>query len=430
MKITVFGLWHLGMVTAACLASVGHEVIGFENNSEAIDRLKKGEMPIFEPGLEEMVSQSTANGNLRFTSLPEKISEAEIIWVTFDTPVDDNDRADTDFVLRQMEGLLPYVSHDSLIMISSQLPIGSTRYLIQLCNKKYGEKNISFSYSPENLRLGKAIEVFTKPDRVIIGVQSEKDKPRIEKMLEKFTSNIIWMSIESAEMTKHALNAFLATSVVFINELATICEQVGADAKEVERGLKSEVRIGPRAYLSPGNAFAGGTLARDIVYLINAGNKSKLETKLFSAVLDSNEAHKKWLCKRLSQILGNLSKKNIAILGLTYKAGTNTLRRSSAIELASWLSQQNAQVFAYDPVIDQLPAELEKIITLKKTCQEVLKDMDALVISTEWQEFKELTSNDLISLMKQPIIFDQNSFLEKTLGLDDEVTYISVGRVK
>jgi UDPglucose 6-dehydrogenase len=232
MKVCVMGLWHLGLVTAACLASVGHQIIGFDFDETMIAGLQKGRLPLFEPGLEDLVKAGLACGALGFSSDPiEAFQGAEIVWVTYDTPVDEEDRADVDYVLERIKSIMPYWAPSTLVLISSQLPAGSTRQLETACIDWH--KKLSFAYSPENLRLGKAIEVFTHPDRIVVGTRSEQDQEKIKALLDPITEKIEWMSIESAEMTKHAVNAFLATSVVFINEIAALCESVGADAKEV-----------------------------------------------------------------------------------------------------------------------------------------------------------------------------------------------------
>ncbi|MBA3872819.1 MAG: UDP-glucose/GDP-mannose dehydrogenase family protein, partial [Anaerolineae bacterium] len=267
MEICVVGLWHLGMVTAACMAKIGHHVTGYDADKDLIEKLQAGETPLFEPGLKDLIQAGITTGNLQFSAEAAAVAQAELVWVTYDTPVDENDVADVDFVVDQVTHLLPFMRQDTLVLISSQLPVGTTARLEAAYHTANPNGSITFAYSPENLRLGNAIRVFMEPDRIIIGIRHETDKVRIAEALKPITNNIEWMSAESAEMTKHALNAFLATSVAFMNEIATLCEQVGADAREVERGLKSEVRIGPRAYLRPGGAFAGGTLARDLVFL-------------------------------------------------------------------------------------------------------------------------------------------------------------------
>lgn len=428
MKITVAGLWHLGSVTAACLAGAGFDVIGYDVDETTIKNLKQGKPPVFEPGLAELTQAGMANKKLIFTIDPKDANDSDIVWITFDTPVDQDDRADIEFVNQRVQQLFPYLKENCVVLISSQLPIGSVKKLQELFAKQYSNKTVHFACSPENLRLGKAIEVFTKADRVIVGVESEAAKEKLTKLFAPFTQSIIWMSIASAEMTKHALNAFLATSVVFINELATLCERTGADAREVERGLKSETRIGPGAYLRPGGAFAGGTLARDVNYLIQIGEQTQLPTKLFSAVLDSNHAHKEWARRRLVDVLGNLQDKTITMLGLTYKAGTDTLRRSTAIETCQWLKEQGANIIAHDPSIKELPTELAEIIILQPTMQQALKNSDAALISTEWSEFNSLTADDLLTHLKQPVLFDASGFLAKNFSHDNRIRYFTVGK--
>jgi len=428
MKVGVFGLWHLGMVTAACLAKGGHEVIACDTNQSTIDLFKNGELPVAEPGIKEIIAKNTKSDNLTFTSNPEKFKNCEIVWITFDTPVDDNDIADVNFVEEQIKSIFTYLSENTLVIISSQLPIGTTRKLINVYNDLFPDKKVTFAYSPENLRLGSAIEVFTNPDRIIMGLDSYDDRDQITKLLNCFTDNYVWMSVESAEMTKHAINAFLATSVVFANTLATICEKVGADAREVEEGLKSEKRIGRKAYLRPGNAFAGGTLARDIAFIKQVGSKTNTATTLFDAVLEGNIEHKKWSLNRLTDVLGDLQGKTISILGLTYKTGTDTLRRSSAIELCNWLHEEGVKIQAYDPAVKSLPDKL-KFIHLKKSCVEALNKADAMVISTEWPEFENLTVDQVFNNLNTPNVFDANGFFEKTLGRDSRINYFSVGRV-
>jgi len=424
MKIAVVGLWHLGTVTAACLANHFNEVIAYDPDPHTIQNLKKGQAPLHEPQLNELILDGLKKNHLTFTHDLKLLTDCNLIWITFDTPVNDQDNAEVDFVIKQIKIILPFVSNNTLLLISSQLPVGTTRFIKDFCP----DKSIHFAYSPENLRLGKAIQVFNKPERVIIGVDHEEDKINLQKLFQPFTEHLIWMSIESAEMTKHALNAFLATSVVFINELASLCEKVGANAKEVERGLKSEERIGSKAYLSPGNAIAGGTLARDVNYLIDIGKKYRFETPLFSAILHSNEAHKQWSSRSILNVFKNLNHRRITALGLTYKAGTDTLRRSGAIEICQWLKNQGAHIIGYDPALQTLPDHLSSIIDLKLTLQDALKETDAIIITTEWPEFKNIQVELLLDHMKIPYIFDANGFLSH-LAHDHRLRYFSVGKL-
>jgi UDPglucose 6-dehydrogenase len=247
---------------------MGHQVVGLDLDAVVVASLRDGKAPIFEPGLDVLLRSGLDTGHLQFIDQPAALpADVELVWVTYDTPVDTYDVADVDFVFTQLEASLPHLPAGATVLVSSQLPVGSVRRLQNLAADTCPDKRLGFASSPENLRLGKAIDVFLKPDRVVVGTRSERDKRRIAAALQPIDAKVEWMSVESAEMTKHAINAFLATSVVFANEIAIMCEQVGADAKEVERGLKSEQRIGPKAYLGPGGAFAGGTLARDIEFL-------------------------------------------------------------------------------------------------------------------------------------------------------------------
>src|SRR3990172_8739185 len=233
MKVCVQGLWHLGSVTAGCLASVGHEVVGLDFDEEVIRGLRAGKPPILEPGLEDMIGAGLSFGRLRFAaSIEELPSDIELLCVTYDTPVNEDDVADVDFVVAQVEAVLPYLPDRSTVLVSSQLPVGSIRRLEAIAGKLCPEKGLSFACSPENLRLGKALDVFVNPDRVVVGVRSQRDKECIGRLLRPLTDRIEWMSVESAEMTKHAINAFLATSVVFANEIAVICEMLLSYTKE------------------------------------------------------------------------------------------------------------------------------------------------------------------------------------------------------
>jgi len=427
MKVCVLGLWHLGSVTAACLASVGHDVTGLDSNSGIVEKLQKAEPPVSEPGLDGLIREGINAGQLRFTSDAKiAISSAEVLWVTYDTPVDENDQADVEFVFEEVLKLLSFLSIDTIVLVSSQLPVGSIRRFEDISAEKYPEKNIRFSYSPENLRLGKSLDIFLHPDRVIIGVRRQEDREILNRLLGSITDNILWMGVESAEMTKHAINAFLGMSITFINEIASICENIGADAHEVETGLKSETRIGPSAYLSPGAAFAGGTLARDIEFLKDIGSLNNLVNPLISAVRKSNDEHKKWIQRRLFAVLGGLKGKRIAVWGLTYKPGTNTLRRSLSVEMCNWLQEQGAEIAVHDPSKCELPDNWLGEVVRSKTPLEALEGACALVIATQWPEYREINVSDVENIAGQVAVFDSNRFLSD-FNKSSVISYYSVG---
>jgi len=420
MKVGVAGLWHLGTVTAACCASAGHAVVAFDDDGQVVNNLRQNKLPVDEPGLAELTRREVEAGRLRFTSDAADLSESEVLWIAYDTPVNEEDVADVEYVNRRVATLLPHLRNGALVLISSQLPVGSTSRLGQ----RWPE--LRFAYSPENLRLGKAIEVFTKPDRVVVGVRDAESRERLTPLFAPFTNKIEWMSIESAEMTKHALNAFLALSVTFINEVATICEKTGADANEVERGLKTDIRIGSRAYLHAGSAFAGGTLARDLSFLIDVGEDRKIPTHLLQGARASNAEHKLWDRRLLSELLGGVDGKSVAILGLTYKPGTNTLRRSSSVETSRWLIAQGAAVSAFDPAITELPEEL-RAVRLSQSAEGALEGADAALIATPWPELKAIPPAAFEKKMRRPLVLDPARHLEEVLKGEKGVEYFGIG---
>lgn len=433
MRVVVYGLWHLGCVTAACLADAGNEVVGLDLDGPLVDALNAGKPPLDEPGLPELIGAGLRSERLSFTTdAAAALHGAGVLWVTFDTPVDENDVADVAFVRERLERIKDAVRPGTLVLISSQVPVGFTRSLA----KDWAGRSIRFGISPENLRLGKAIEVFRTPERVIVGLSDpEQDRDLVTRLFLPFgpagtgqPPRIEWMSLESAEMTKHALNAFLAVSVTFINELARLCEAVGANAKEVERGLKSEARIGPKAYLGPGAAFAGGTLARDVRFLNEFGKKHDIPTPLFAGIWQSNENHKDWTRQTVTRLLGGAESPTVAVLGLTYKAGTSTLRRSSSVELCQWMHKQGIRVRAHDPAVKDLPEELRPAIELTDSPAEALRGADLAVVATEWPAFKSLKADDFVSAMRTARVIDPNWFTSAALGNDSRITYVATGR--
>lgn len=418
MKITVAGLWHLGCVTSACCARI-FDVTGLDEDRAAIQHLNTGKAPLFEPGLDDLISQGISAGRLRFTTDPvEACASAAVLWITYDTPVDENDEADVEFVLERVRRCISHLPTGAVVLISSQLPVGTCRKLETEFN------DVAFAYSPENLQLGKAIAAFESAERVVLGTRNESKHAVLAGLISPFCKRILWMRTESAEMVKHGLNAFLALSITFINELAALCEQTGADAKEVSDGLKSDIRIGSRAYLSAGGPFAGGTLARDVVSLMHAASERKVRLDVISAIKRSNDWHRSWALRRLTAHLGDLKGRRVALLGLTYKPGTDTLRRSLALELAYSLDQSGASVRAFDPVVRSIR---EKFVEMATGAAAAAEGSDALVVCTEWPVFHQTDWREITSLMRRPLVLDANRFLEKEM-IGTGAEYLSVGR--
>ena len=430
-KIAVFGLWHLGCVTAASLAQERFNVRALDSDLEVIENLRAGRPPIFEPGLTELIAEGQAAGYLTFTTdYREALAEADLVWVTFDTPVDDADRADVQFVLDQLNQAFPFIKSGATIVISSQVPVGFTDSLRESWQARDGNKQLTYCYSPENLRLGKSLETFRAKDRIVVGLDGDQGRELIQDVLSRFCPRLEWMSIRSAEMTKHALNSFLAVSVSLANEIARISERTGAEAREVERGLKSESRVGPGAYLSPGGPFSGGTLARDLRFLKQLGTTFGINTPLLSGALASNELHKNWVREAATRLLEGIPKPaRVTILGLTYKHGTDTLRRSEAVNLGLWLLEQDAEVVFHDAVVASLPNDLAGKFQLTSDLVKALTGSDLVVVSTNSPIYREEVGVALLKqTMRRAAVIDQNRFLAAALDGVPEVVYAAVGK--
>jgi UDPglucose 6-dehydrogenase len=421
VKITVLGLWHLGCVTAACTASE-FDAVGLDFDADVVAQLNAGRAPLFEPGLDDLIAKGLESGRLSFSTDPAKACEGtDILWLTYDTPVDDDDQADVDSVIQQLDRCLACVSPGTLVLISSQLPVGTCRML----EARFPQYR--FACSPENLRLGKAIDAFTKADRAIVGVRDEASKKILEELFRPFAREILFMRTESAEMVKHALNSFLALSITFINEVGRLCDVTGADASEVTAGLKSDIRIGPRAYLGAGGPFAGGTLARDVVALTKIAAREKQEIDVIPAIKRSNDRHRRWALDTLARELGGLRGHRIAIVGLTYTAHTSTLRRSAAVELCRDLVNEGATITAYDPAAVELPQSLAAV-TRCDSLSDALQGVDAAVICTAWPEFREQNWAAHVAAMQRLLIVDADRFLDRAVANIPGLQYLSVGR--
>jgi UDPglucose 6-dehydrogenase len=431
MKVCVYGLWHLGTVTAACLASRGIATVGLAETTEATAELNAGKAPLFEPGLDVLLEQGLKSGALSFTQdVAAAISSADLLWVSFDTPVDDDDVADVGYVIDRVRLTFPYLKDGSVVLVSSQMPVGSTARLEQDFAAVAKGRHVSFACSPENLRLGDAIRVFTEPERIVIGIRDDAARKVIEPVVKPFCQTLLWTRVESAEMVKHALNSYLATCVTFTNEIATICEGVAADMSEVEAALRLDPRVGKKAYVRAGSAFGGGTLARDVQFLKAIASDQSVVVPVLAAVLESNDHHKKWVVRHLGRQLGGLSGRKIGVLGLAYKAGTDAIRRSVAIEVIEELIAERADVTVFDPKVTSLPEPLSSAVAVAGSVDTVFADSEAVVLATEWPEFRELNFATLVPSMKRALLIDQNAFASKQLSGFAGLDYIVAGKVR
>ncbi len=419
MTITVLGLWHLGSVTAACMAR-HHRVTGLDFDEPVLAKLRAGHAPLHEPGLDDLLAAGIKSGNLSF-SADATAAQADVLWVCYDTPVDADDRSDLDWVHARLARVLPGLRPGTVVLISAQLPVGTCARLAKQ------HPALSFACSPENLRLGKALDAFEKPARIIVGVSSAPARAVLEKMLTPLGAPLVWMRPESAEMVKHALNSFLALSVAYINEIAALSETVGADAQEVAAGLKSDPRIGARAYLGPGGPFAGGTLARDVVSLTQLGAAQNIPLALIPAIKESNDRHRGWAFRKIQSALAGVKQPVVAVLGLAYTPNTSTLRRSAAVELCCQLLAAGMKVQAYDPLIRTADAE-HRDLPLAASAADALRGAHAVVICTEWPEFRDYPWPTLLSGMARPVVIDANRLVEKAVAPVAGLVYLTVGR--
>jgi UDPglucose 6-dehydrogenase len=415
MKVAVFGLWHLGCVTAGGLADLGHDVKCLDYDENLVSDLKLGVLPIYEPGLKEIFEKN--KDRLSYHTNPDDINDCDFLWVTFDTPVDDNDIADLDFVYSRVESVLEHVNENSKIIISSQIPVGSTDKIENEFRSKYPEKsNVTFAYSPENLRLGNAIKNFSNPDRIVIGVSKNEDIKKYSELINSITINTIWVNTKSAEMVKHSINTFLATCVVFANEMSRICEENGVDVVEVENGFRSEERIGLQLPLKSGLGFAGGTLARDVKFL----SSSKATTPMLRTLIKSNDLQNEWCLKMISQIFPDLRKIKVGVVGLAYKNNTNTLRRSVAYNLCKTLKKKAKGVYAFDKHINE-----DKNV-FAENLQKILNECNCIVIFSKHLDQGVFTEP---GIFKNKTILDPNGVYSEEFKSVPDCVYMRVGRI-
>jgi UDPglucose 6-dehydrogenase len=429
-KVGVIGVWHLGAVYSACMAELGYQVIGIDDDINRVNNLNLGIPPVFEPGLKELISSNIERRRLTYTTNIKTIEDYSYVMITFDTPVNENDDVDLSSIIDSCRKLSANLKNGTTIIVSSQVPVGTCDYINLVIKQLNPVIEFDIAYCPENLRLGKAIDYFMKPDRIVIGADKTFTLDTVEEFLSVIAAPKLRMDLRSAEMTKHALNAFIATSISFANEIANLCDEVGADAMSVASALKSDSRIGQGVPLHPGLAFSGGTLARDLKILTKLGKDNNYDTSLINGVLEVNRRQNSLVTKKLRKIFGMVSGLTVGVLGLTYKAGTSTLRRSASLEIIEELTANQITVKAYDPKADPEEVRLHKNFEFLPDPYTVAKDSDALVILTDWTEFVNLDFDLIKALMKKPVIIDGKNLLNSQMLIQKGFIYSGVGRGK
>jgi len=428
-KICVIGIWHLGSVVSACLADAGYIVTGVDRDPERVKKLNRGGAPVYEPGLNQLLKKNVESKKLSFTTnLENAVKDADYVMITFDTPVDAQDEVDISEIFDICHELAEYLRNETVIIVSSQVPVGTCDEIRSIIKERNKTIEFDVAYSPENLRLGQAIECYRNPDRIVIGADMKSTLDKVEELFSVISAPKLRMSLRSAEMTKHALNTYLAMCISFINEIANLCDMVGADAIEISEGLRTDQRVGRRAPLHPGLGFAGGHLARDLKILKGLGRKFRYDTHLIDGVLKVNEGQNMSVGKKLQTIFGSLRGLSIGVLGLTYKPGTSTLHRSAALEIIRDLVDKGAVVKAHDPKAATEEIQLHKEFKFCNNPYEVAEGSDALVIVTEWPEYQQLDFGLIRTKMKQPILFDAKNMLDDKLLTEKGFKYFGIGR--
>jgi UDPglucose 6-dehydrogenase len=428
-KICIVGIWHQGAVAAACMADLGYTVIGIDHDRDRVNKLNNGNAPLFEPDLDDLIAKGIKSGRLSFTNnIQAGLAETRDILMMFDTPVDENDEVDLAEIFTTAREMACHLLPGSVILVTAQVPVGTCDEIEETIRKVNPQVDFSIAYSPENLRLGQAIERFKHPQLPVIGAHLPETLDRVEKLLSVLDASWMRVDLRTAEMTKHALNTFLAVSICFANELGNLCDEVGADAQQIAKALRLEPRIGSKAMLFPGLGFSGGTLARDMRTLQRLGDKFGYETYLVDGAWRANEQQNQIVVRKLEKLFGSLQSIRVGVLGLTYKPDTSTLRRSAAIEIIHDLVAKGAVVKAYDPKADQ--QELKKH-TEFKVCSDPYSAIDGseiLVLITPWPEFRELDYQRIYSMMKKPVVLDTQNILDsKTLSALG-FSYLGIGR--
>ena len=426
-KICVIGLWHLGCVVSSCLADAGYKVYGVDFDAKIVNNLKKGKPPLYEPGLEELLIKNIRDKKINFTnSFEQALDMADFVFLALDTPIDEKDKLDLSIIYKACDKIAKFAPPKFILVIMSQIPVGTSKLIKKFILSK--NKNLLFEtvYHIENIKLGQALKRFVKPDALIIGLENENIKREMEKIYSFINAPKIFMDLNSAEMTKHAINSYLANSISFINEIADLCEATGANVIEVVKGMKGDKRISQHLPLNPGLGFSGGTLGRDLKILKKIGKQKKVKTQMINSIIEVNQNQNKKIIKKIKNIFGSISGLNITILGLTYKPGTSTLRRSAALEMAQKLLLYKVKIKAFDPMVSVLPAKIDGL-EISNSPYDAAKNSDIILLITEWPEFKNLDFSKIKELMRTPIIIDCKNFLDPKIFKDISFDYYGVG---
>jgi UDPglucose 6-dehydrogenase len=432
MKIAVVGTGYVGLVTGTCLSETGNMVTCVDINEDKVTQLRSGQVPIYEPGLDVLLHRNTEQGRLRFTTnLAEAVADAQLIFLALPTPPGGDGAADLSYVLGAAKDIASIITDYKVVITKSTVPVG-TADKVKAIFTQHTSVDVDVVSNPEFLREGVAVDDFMKPDRVVVGTTSERAQKLMSELYGPYVRQgnpIIFMDERSSELTKYAANSFLATKITFMNEIANVCELVGADVDAVRRGIGADDRIGKR-FLFPGIGYGGSCFPKDVQALAKSADEIGYDFKLLNSVMEVNEIQKKVLFEKVKNYFdGNLAGKKFALWGLAFKPGTDDIREAPALYIIEELLKAGAQVVAFDPeAMLNVKRLLGDTISFSENAYDALNDADALLIATEWSVFRNPDFEVLAQKLKNKIVFDGRNLYDLQKMIDLGFYYNSIGR--
>lgn len=428
VQLCVVGAGHVGLVTGACFADLGNQVTCLDINTEKIEKLQKGALPIYEPGLEEMVRRNLQAGRLSFTSdYPQAVGPADFVFIVVDTPSGPHGETEMSYVRSAAEMIGRSLTKRTIIVNKSTVPIGTGDLVTQIIQRTNGHASFSVVSNPEFLREGSAVSDFMHPDRIVLGSSDRAAAEEVARLHGTFACPIIITDLRTAEMIKYASNAFLATRISFVNEIAAICDELGADIRTVAKGMGLDKRIGAH-FLDAGLGYGGSCFPKDVQALTHMAAIHGRHPQLLRAVMDINRDQRRIVVQRLRQLFGSLEGRTIGLLGLSFKPNTDDMREAASVEVYALLKQEGAMVKAYDPEAVDLARPLMPKVIMCSDPYEVARGSDAMVIVTEWNEFKQLDLNRIKSLLNYPVLLDGRNVFEPEAMQAMGFIYFGIGR--
>jgi UDPglucose 6-dehydrogenase len=434
MRISIIGTGYVGLVSGTCFAELGHDVTCIDISEEKINMLKNCKSPIYEPGLTELIERNYHEKRLFFSTSYDSVKEAAATFIAVGTPSGDDGKAEMKYVYASIESIIPFLNEDSIVVLKSTVPVGTCMEVEKFIQEKT-DKKIHVVNNPEFLKEGTAVNDFMKPSRIIIGVKDDKALAVMEDLYEPLTRAgfaLISMTNLSAEMTKYAANCFLATKISFMNEIARLCDVTDADVEEVRKGIGSDPRIG-KHFLYPGPGYGGSCFPKDVKALMQTAKEVDLDMMVIDAAEKVNKDQKKVMAqKALKHFDGDIAGKTFALWGTAFKANTDDVRETAAIDTAQLLIEHGAKVQFFDPVAaDNYKRDMDRLgldVTKKESRYEVLDGADALIVITEWKEFRAPDFAEVKSRLKNPIIFDGRNLYNSRKVIEQGFTYYAVGK--